>query len=191
MPAENGKSEDSSTLKTAKLQNLFLMHVLTKQNELYLKKVEKALQNLIVENRFSPAESIVEMLKLTDQSLEKESLDFLSTLDHPLAQRIRERMFSFEHIKYLDDRAVQKVLRETDMHPLALALKGATPGLQEKILINMSQRAAEVLKEEMSHMGPARLSDVEDAQKQIESIMRALRDKGEIKIVRSEDELIR
>ena len=184
MSSENGKLESSF------VQSRFLMHVLAKQSELYLARVEKALQNLIEEDRHTPEESIIEILELADQSLENEALEFLGTLDQPFAQCVRQRMFSFEHMEYLDDRAVQKVLREIEMHPLALALKGAAPGLQNKILRNMSQRAAEILKEEMTHMGPARLNDVEDAQRQIASIMRMLRDKGEIKIARSSDELI-
>jgi flagellar motor switch protein FliG len=190
MSTENGKSEDNACLETTKLQNRFLMHVLTKQNELHLAGVEEALQNLAKEDRLSPAESIIAILGATDQSLEGEALAYLDTLDQPLTQRIRERMLNIEHIEYLDDRAVQKVLRETEMHPLALALKGTSSTLQEKVLKNMSQRAAEMLKEEMAYMGPVRLSDVEDAQKQMVAAMRMLRDKGEIRIARSSDELI-
>jgi flagellar motor switch protein FliG len=190
MSTENRKSEDNASLETIKLQNRFLMHVLAKQNELYLARVEKALQDLTKEGRLTPEESIIAILHATDQALEGEALEYLDTMDQPLGQRLRQRMLNIEHIEYLDDRAVQMVLRETEMHPLALALKGTSSALQEKVLKNMSQRAAEMLKEEMAYMGPARLGDVEDAQKQMEASMRMLRDKGEIRIARSSDELV-
>lgn len=185
MESDSDHAVSQSAVDIASIQNRLLMHIIAQQGELYLKNVERAAQSLIEEDRFSLEEYILELLRLADQSLESEALDFLGSLDTQLAQRVRERMIGFEHMELLDDRAAQKVLRKIDMHPLAIALKGASANLQDKIYKNMSQRAAEILKEEMTHMGPVRLADVEGAQAQIESIMRMLRDKGEIAIARN------
>ena len=128
------------------IESRLLMHILSKQNESYIAHVEQALQKLSKEDRYSAEASIVEMLMLADQSLEKEALTFLEALDSSLAERIRESILKFEHVGLLDDRAVQKVLREIEMEPLAKALKGSSEDIQNKILRNMSQRAAGLLK---------------------------------------------
>lgn len=100
-------------------------------------------------------------------------------------------MFVFEDIVMLDDRAIQKVLREVDTQELAKALKSVDTEVQDKIFRNMSKRAASMLKEDMEFMGPVRLKDVEEAQQKIVSTIRRLEDGGEIVIARSgEDELV-
>jgi flagellar motor switch protein FliG len=100
-------------------------------------------------------------------------------------------MFVFEDIVLLDDRSIQKVMREVDSQELAKALKSVDTEVQDKIFRNMSKRAAGMLKEDMEYMGPVRLKDVEESQQKIVSIIRHLEDTGEIVIARAgEDELV-
>jgi flagellar motor switch protein FliG len=97
----------------------------------------------------------------------------------------------FEDIVLLDDRAIQKVLREVDSSELAKALKAVDTEVQDKIFRNMSKRAASLLKEDMEFMGPIRIRDVEEAQQKIVNIIRKLEDAGEIVVARAgEDELV-
>ena len=108
--------------------------------------------------------------------------------DPELAEEIKKRMFVFEDIVMLDDRAIQKVLREVDTQELAKALKSVDTEVQDKIFRNMSKRAAAMLKEDMEYMGPVRLKDVEESQQKIVSVIRRLEDSGEIVIARSSDD---
>jgi flagellar motor switch protein FliG len=111
--------------------------------------------------------------------------------DAELAEEIKKRMFVFEDIVLLDDRAIQRVLREVDSQELSKALKSVDVEVQDKVFKNMSKRAAAMLKEDMEFMGPVRLKDVEDAQQKIVASIRRLEDSGEIVIARSgEDELV-
>jgi flagellar motor switch protein FliG len=136
-------------------------------------------------------ESIVEILNLVDRSSEKQIIEALEDEDPELAEEIKKRMFVFEDIVMLDDRAIQKVMREVDTQELAKALKSVDAEVQDKIFRNMSKRAAGMLKEDMEFMGPIRLKDVEEAQQKIVSIIRRLEDTGEIVVARSgEDELV-
>ena len=108
-----------------------------------------------------------------------------------LQKKIKKRMFVFEDIVLLDDRAIQKVLREVDTSELGKALRGVETEVQDKIFRNMSKRASQLLKEEMEYMGPVRLKDVEETQQKIVSIIRKLEDQGEIVVARSgEDEMV-
>jgi len=141
--------------------------------------------------RVGGIESTVEILNLVDRATEKQILESLEDEDPELAEEIKKRMFVFEDIIMLDDRAVQKIMREVDSQELAKALFGVDREVQEKVFKNMSMRAAAMLKEDMEYMGPIRTKDVEEAQQKIVSITRHLEDMGEIIIVRSgEDELI-
>ncbi|HQO39787.1 MAG TPA: FliG C-terminal domain-containing protein, partial [Spirochaetota bacterium] len=111
--------------------------------------------------------------------------------DPELAEEIKKRMFVFEDIVLLDDRSIQKVLREVDTQELAKALKGVDNEVQEKIFRNMSKRAASLLREDMDFMGPIRLRDVEEAQQKIVNIIRKLEDAGDIVVARAgEEELV-
>jgi flagellar motor switch protein FliG len=108
-----------------------------------------------------------------------------------LAEEIKKRMFVFEDIVMLDDRAIQKVLKEVDNQELSKALKAVDTEVQEKIFRNMSKRAAAMLKDDMEFMGPTRLKDVEESQQKVVAIIRRLEDAGEIVIARAgEDELV-
>jgi flagellar motor switch protein FliG len=102
-------------------------------------------------------------------------------------KKIEDCLFCFEDFQYLDDRAIQKVLRETDMQELAKALKGASTEVQDKIFRNMSQRAANMLKEDMEWMGPVRTQDVEAAQASLVQIVFNLSNKGDILLALKDD----
>ena len=155
--------------------------------------LEKKLSTLSSED-YSAAggvESIVEILNLVDRASEKQIIEALEDEDPELAEEIKKRMFVFEDIVMLDDRSIQKVMREVDSQELAKALKSVDTEVQDKIFRNMSKRAAGMLKEDMEYMGPVRLKDVEEAQQKIVSIIRHLEDTGDIVIARAgEDELV-
>jgi flagellar motor switch protein FliG len=155
--------------------------------------LEKKLSTLSSEDYTTAGgvDSIVEILNLVDRASEKQIIEALEDEDPELAEEIKKRMFVFEDIVMLDDRAIQKVLREVDSQELAKALKSVDTEVQDKIFRNMSKRAAGMLKEDMEYMGPVRLKDVEEAQQKIVSIIRHLEDTGEIVVARAgEDELV-
>jgi flagellar motor switch protein FliG len=155
--------------------------------------LEKKLSTLSSEDYTAAGgvESIVDILNLVDRSTEKGIIESLEEEDPELAEDIKKRMFVFEDIVLLDDRAIQKVLREVDTNELAKALKAVDSEVQDKIYRNMSKRAASLLKEDMEYMGPVRLKDVEESQQKIVSIIRKLEEQGEIVVARSgEDEMV-
>lgn len=136
-------------------------------------------------------DTIVEILNNVDRSTEKSIIESLEEEDPELAEEIKKKMFVFEDIVLLDDRAIQKTMRELDNQDLAKALKAVDSEVQEKIFRNMSKRAASLLREDMEFMGPIRLKDVEEAQQKIVNIIRKLEDEGEIVVARAgEDELV-
>ncbi|MFO7246057.1 MAG: flagellar motor switch protein FliG [Thermaerobacter sp.] len=137
-------------------------------------------------------ETVVKVLNQVDRSTERGIMEILEINDPELAEEIKQRMFVFEDIVLLDNRALQRVLREVDMHDdLPKALKVASDDVKEKIFSNISKRAAEMLKENIEYMGPVRLRDVEEAQQRIVSIIRRLEEEGEIFIVRGQgDEVV-
>ena len=136
-------------------------------------------------------DAIVNILNTVDRSTEKHIMESLEIEEPELADEIRKKMFVFEDILSLDNRAIQRVLRDVDNHDLALALKGATEEVQNVILNNLSSRLASMIKEDMEYMGPVRMKDVEDAQQKIVNIIRKLEDSAEIVISRGGgDEII-
>jgi flagellar motor switch protein FliG len=155
--------------------------------------LEKKLSTLSSEDYTAAGgvESIVDILNLVDRSTEKSIIESLEEEDPELAEDIKKRMFVFEDIVLLDDRAIQKVLREVDTNELAKALKAVDSEVQDKIYRNMSKRAATLLKEDMEYMGPVRLKDVEESQQKIVSIIRKLEEQGEVVVARGgEDEMV-
>ena len=124
--------------------------------------------------------SVAEILNFMGTANETTVLDAIREYDPDLAQRILDEMFVFENLLDLDDRAVQTLLREVQSDSLIVALKGANEELREKIFKNMSQRAAEMLREDLESRGPVRLSEVENEQKEILKIVRRLADEGQI-----------
>ncbi len=137
-------------------------------------------------------EFLVKVLTQVNRGTEKIIMQSLEESDPALAEEVRKQMFVFEDIVKLDDRSIQRVLREVDTKDLALAMRGASEDVKSKIFKNMSARAAQMLREDMDVGGPVRLRTVEDAQQRIVSIVRRLDDAEEIVISRggSEDEVI-
>lgn len=129
---------------------------------------------------------IVPILNNTERAAERQIMSALEERDPELAESIRNRMFVFENIVQLDDRAIQKVLRRVDNKTLALASKGAAPDVMERLMKNLSQKAAELLRDDIDVLGPVRIRDVEEAQREIVNIIRQLEDAGEIIISRGE-----
>jgi flagellar motor switch protein FliG len=121
-----------------------------------------------------------EILNFVGQAAETAIIDNVREYDPDLAQKILDEMFVFENLLDVDDRGIQLLLREIQSDSLILALKGASPELREKIFKNMSQRAAEMLKEDLEAKGPVRLSEVEGEQKEILKVARRLADEGQI-----------
>jgi flagellar motor switch protein FliG len=136
-------------------------------------------------------DAIVQILNSVDRSTEKHIMETLEIEDTELAEEIRKKMFVFEDILSLDDRSIQRILREVDNNELGIALKGSGEEVQKVIFNNLSKRLAAMIKEEMEFMGPIRLKDVEEAQQKIVNIIRKLEDAGEIVISRGGgDEII-
>ncbi|WP_298784332.1 flagellar motor switch protein FliG [uncultured Marinococcus sp.] len=129
-------------------------------------------------------ESVVEVLNGVDRSTEKIILESLEQEDPELAEEIKKRMFVFEDVVALDNRSIQRVVRDVNNDDLQLALKVASEQVKEVVFQNMSQRMAETFQEEMEFMGPVRLRDVEEAQSRIVGIIRRLEETGEIVIAR-------
>lgn len=129
-------------------------------------------------------DAIVSILNAVDRSTEKHIMESLEIEEPELADEIRKKMFVFEDILSLDDRSVQRVLREVDNNELAIALKGSNEEVQNLIFNNLSKRLATMIKEDMEFMGPVRMKDVEEAQQKIVNIIRKLEDSAEIIISR-------
>ena len=129
-------------------------------------------------------DSIVSILGNVDRGTEKHIMESLEIEEPELADEIRKKMFVFEDILLLDDRAIQRVLREVDNADLELALKSTTEEVQNVVFKNLSKRLAAMIKEDMEFMGPVRMKDVEEAQQKIVGIIRRLEDSAEIVISR-------
>lgn len=123
-----------------------------------------------------------DILNFVDGAVEAQVIDTIKQQDEDLSQDIQDNMFVFENLSDVDDRGMQTLLREVSTDQLLLALRGANHALKEKIFNNMSSRAAEMLKDDLDAAAPARLSDVEAAQKEILSAARRLSDAGEMSL---------
>lgn len=155
--------------------------------------LERKLSSLVTQDFtiVGGVDAIVQILNSVDRSTEKHIMETLEIEDAELAEEIRKKMFVFEDILALDDRSIQRVLREVDNNDLGIALKGSGEEVQNVIFNNLSKRLATMIKEEMEYMGPLRLKDVEEAQQKIVNIIRKLEDSGEIVISRGGgDEII-
>ena len=136
-------------------------------------------------------DAIVGILNTVDRGTEKHIMESLEIEEPELADEIRKKKFVFEDILLLDDRAIQRVLRDVDNNDLAVALKGANEEVQNVIFKNLSKRLAAMIREDMEFMGPVRMKDVEEAQQKIVGIIRKLEDSAEIVISRGGgDEII-
>jgi len=121
-----------------------------------------------------------DILNLMGSAVETSVLDYVREADNELAQKIMDNMFTFDDLVNLDDKGIQALMKEVQTESLVIALKGATPELRDKILRNMSSRAAETLREDLESRGPVRLSEVEAEQKEMLKIVRRLADEGQI-----------
>ncbi len=146
--------------------------------------LESRLSNMLVQSmeKAGGVPTVAEILNLADRATEKSIMEGLESEDPDLVEEIRRLMFVFEDILLVNDKGIQAVLKEVENDELALALKTASPELQQKIFSNMSERAASLIKEDMEFMGPVRVSDVEAAQQRIVDIVRRLEEAGEVMI---------
>ncbi len=155
--------------------------------------LESKLSNLVNQDYsiVGGVDAVVDILNTVDRGTEKHIMETLEIEEPEMADEIRKKMFVFEDILLLDDRAIQRVLRDVDNGDLAMALKGANEEVQNAIFNNMSKRLAVMIKEDMEFMGPVRMKDVEEAQQKIVNIIRRLEDSGDIVISRGGgDEII-
>ncbi len=162
-----------------------------------IKEVEKVLESKLssmVNQDYTiigGVDAVVEILNTVDRGTEKHIMETLEIEEPELADEIRKKMFVFEDVLLLDDRAIQRVLRDVDNNDLTIALKGANEEVQNAIFNNLSKRLAVMIKEDMEFMGPVRMKDVEEAQQKIVNTIRKLEDSAEIVISRGGgDEII-
>ena len=155
-----------------------------------IKEVEKVLESKLASlvnqdyTVIGGVDAVVDILNTVDRGTEKHIMETLEIEEPELADEIRKKMFVFEDVLLLDDRAIQRVLRDVDNNDLEIALKGANEEVQTAIFNNLSKRLATMIKEDMEFMGPVRMKDVEEAQQKIVNIIRKLEDAGEIVISR-------
>jgi len=161
-----------------------------------IKDIEKILErklSSIMSQDYTQAggiESIVDVLNNVDRATEKTILETLETQDPELAEEIKKRLFVFDDIVHLDDRSIQRVIREVEQKDLTLSLKVAGEEVKDRLFRNMSKRMGEMVQEEMDYMGPVRLRDVEESQQKIVNVIRSLEESGEIVIARGGEEEI-
>jgi flagellar motor switch protein FliG len=163
-----------------------------------IREVEKGLErrmSSVMSQSFERAggvEAVAEMLNVADRATERAIMDSLGQEDPELVDEIRRLMFVFEDVARFSDKDIQTVLKNVETSQWALALKGASDALKEKILKNMSERASEMLREEMEYLGPAKRSAVEGKQQEIVDVIRGLEDRGEIDInaINEQEELV-
>lgn len=157
------------------------------------RQLERKFSSVMQPNEMSSlggVQNLVDILNRSDRAMERLILEGLERTSPELAEEIRQRMFVFEDIGGLDDRSIQLVLRQVDGKQLAVALKGVKPDVRDKIGRNMSERAAQNLKEEIDMLGPVRIKSVEEAQGAIVRVIRALEEAGQLVLARGADEFV-
>jgi flagellar motor switch protein FliG len=155
--------------------------------------LQKKLSTVIQQSDYTSAggiQSLVDILNRSDRATERLILEGLEKNNPELADDVRNRMFIFEDIVTLDDRSVQLVLRQVDAKELAIALKGVDQKVRDKIMGNMSERAAANLAEEINLLGPVKLKTVEESQAAVVRVIRVLEEAGQIVMSRGSDELV-
>jgi flagellar motor switch protein FliG len=133
-------------------------------------------------------ETLVEIINRSPRPTERSILEWLDNTDPELAEQVRSQMFVFEDIVTIDDRSLQQVLREVEANDLATALKGVRPDVRDKVVRNLSERAAENLAEEIELLGPVRTRTVEEAQAKVVGIIRTLEESGVLTLTRGQDD---
>jgi len=129
------------------------------------------------------AKAVAEILNRVDRTAEKQIFEALEPVNPQLAEELRRLMFTFDDLARLDDRSMQRLLKEVDQKDLARALKAASEAVASKIFANLSERAQTMLRQEIEYLGPVRLRDVEEAQSKIVRIVRALEEAGEVVVL--------
>ena len=186
MPPEKSSEILMGLVQQKQVEVVKRIAAMEQTNPEVIKEVETGLESRlsdIVSQTFDKAggvDAAAAILNLSDRSTEKGILESLETDDPDLVEQIRRLMFVFEDILLVNDKGIQAVLKEVDNDELSLSLKTASDDLKNKLFGNMSERAAQLIKEDMEYMGPVRLSDVEAAQQKIVDIVRRLEDAGEI-----------
>ncbi len=154
--------------------------------------LERKVSSLINEEitKAGGPKALVDLLQRVDRATERLILDSLTDNNPELADEVKNMMFVFEDVIQLDDRAIQSILKEVDVKELAMALKGVNDEVRNKIYRNMSERATNMLKEDMDYMGPIKMRQVEEAQQKIVAIIRRLEEAGEISVGRGEEDVL-
>ena len=140
--------------------------------------------------QFGGVRAAAEIINLVGSTVEKSILEAISIKDPRLAQEIKNLMFVFEDIVYLEDRTIQNILKDVDQRDLVMALKSVNEDVQAKIFKNISVRAATIIREEMDYTGPVKLKDVESAQQNILDIIRKKEETGEIQLTKGTEEFV-
>jgi flagellar motor switch protein FliG len=186
LPASKGSEVLANLPSSKQLEVVTRVANMDNTNPEIVKEVEKGLElrlSGMMQQTFQKVggvETVAAILNLADRGTEKNILEALEVEDPDLVDQIRRLMFVFEDILLVNDKGIQSVLKEIENEDLSLALKTATPELKDKIFRNMSDRAAQLIKEDMEFMGPVRVSDVEVSQQKIVDVVRRLEDAGEI-----------
>jgi flagellar motor switch protein FliG len=188
MPASKGSEILSGLSPKVQMEVVRRICKMEQTNPEAIKAVEEGLESRVSafvsveQEETGGIESVADMLNLCDRATEKGILENLEEEDPDLVEQIRKLMFVFEDVLNVDDRGIQQVLKEVDNEELAVALKASSEELKNKIFGNMSDRAAEMVQDEMEFMGPVRVADVESAQQRIVDVVRRLEESGEIVI---------
>jgi flagellar motor switch protein FliG len=194
MPPSYGAEVIAGLTPVRQLEVIRRIATMERTNPEVVKEVEAGLERRMASvmshsyHAVGGVENVAEILNITDRSTERALLDNLAEEDPQLVEDIRRRMFVFPDVVKLADKDIQEVLKHVESSQWALALKGQTDELTQKILGNMSKRAAAMLEEEMGYLGPVKLSEVEAVQQQIVDTIRRLEDTGEITVSAGEEE---
>ena len=182
----NGLPEDMQSevaFRIAQMENIS-PQVLRELEESLAQDLQAILTGQITE--IGGPKAVAEILNRTGRSTEKAVLERMDSQDPELAEEVRNQMFVFDDIANLTDREIQMILREVDTKDLAVALKGGSEELQDRIFGNVSERVGTMIKEEMQFSGPVRMSDVEEVQLRVVQTVRQLEEAGQVTIVRGE-----
>jgi flagellar motor switch protein FliG len=164
--------------------------VIAQVESLLERRISSIVKNSSSDGEADGVQTLIDILNRSDRTTERSIFEGLEEFDSDLADSVRSRMFVFEDIVSLDDRAIQLILRQVDAKELAMALKGVRPEVKSKITKNMSERAGQNLEEEIVMLGAVRMTAVEEAQGSIVRVIRALEESSQIVVSRGNDEFV-
>ncbi len=194
LPANFGAEVLAGLPESHRLEVVRRIAKMGQTNPEIIREIEKGLERRMASvmsqsfERAGGVQAVAEMLNVSDRNIERTLLDNLAQESQELVDEIRRLMFVFEDIAKFTDKDIQTVLKNVETAQWAMALKGASDGLREKVLNNMSERASEMLREEMEYLGAVRRSAVEAKQQEIVDVIRGLEDDGEIEISSGDEE---